>query len=279
MNYKVLVSIPVEPLLRQVSMISEDIFERTAEAAELTANLIAQRWREFASGGEMPDGRVAPSSPGLAASIKTQKQSAFHWIVSSDHADAKKYETGSPQIDMKDIGGPWLTGKKTRVSEDGTPYLIIPFRHGVPGAIRNAMPGAVYKAVLSQMREGFLKKSTIAASAEQNKGAKEEPNIHGDMIPRASYNWGGTFITFVNSKAPINLSRYEGMYVFDTSSGKQTRSSYVTFRTLSPKADPDKWIIKAKPGYKMAKAASEDVFPVVKELLEKALKIDLGGEE
>ena len=280
MNYQVRVTFPIEPILNEMEMISGDIMARTVEAAEKGAGLLAAKWKEFAGGGTMPDGQQSRASPELVKSIQATKISPFHWVVSSDHPDASKFENGSPEVDMKDLSGPWLTGKKTRVNGKWLPYLIIPFRHGVPGSINNPMPGAVYRAVLSQLREGFLTKSRVTRNAEQNAGIKEEPNIHGDMIPRASYNcWGGTFITVINSRQAIDLKKYEGMYAFDTSSGKQKRSSYITFRTLSSEADADKWIIKAKPGYNMLKQAADEVAPVIRGLIEEAIKIDLGAGE
>lgn len=277
-NIMVKIEIIDGPLMQRMGMISQDIMEKTAIGVQAAALEVATAWKGFAYGERLPNGEMLiPPNVQFAESIEVHKQTQFHWIVSSNHKDARLIEDGKPEVDMKDTGGPWLMSRKTRVSKDGTPYLVIPFGHGTPKAIHNPMPRMVYEEVKRLIKRKLFNKSTVLSESWQNVGIKEEANVHGEMMPRASYNWGSSLVNVEEAFPEIRNPAYlNGMYAFEKSSGKQNYSSYVTFRTLSAKSPEGSWIQKGKPAYHMAQAAAEKVKELIRDQIQAALDADLG---
>ena len=167
--------------------------------------------------------------------------------IYSDDPMATPIETGIPARDMKTALN---TSAKVRVAKNGKHagqrYLIIPFRHNTPGndAHAQAMPSAVYDQA-KQMTKSAVKgqiamRSGLNASNVRSKGPL--------MTMRKTYSWGDRL------KGPDIPKRFAGMVRFNTSSGGQNSSSFVTFRVMGEWSSG--WIIPAKPGTYIVKAIS-----------------------
>lgn len=136
-------------------------------------------------------------------------------------------EEGAAPFDEK-IG--FQKSNKTKIKKDGLGwYLTIPFRHATPQAIAESgifssiMPKEVYN--LAKTSPQPLKRSQLP-SQHQIPGSRAEINIPGLKVPE-----------YVHKAA-----KYEGLVrVKASSSEKENRGEYMTFRRVSDKSDPNSW--------------------------------------
>jgi hypothetical protein len=164
--------------------------------------------------------------------------------IYSDDPMATPIETGIPARDLKRMLD---TSHKVRVTKTGQRYLIIPFRHNIPG--NNALAGAMPDAIYAQAQHLTKSKITGQVSMRSGLNASDVRTQGPLMTMRNTYKWGGRL------DGPDVAKRFKGMYRFDTSSGKQNYSSYMTFRVM--KEGSSGWIIPAQPGRYIVKAVSE----------------------
>ena len=187
--------------------------------------------------------------------------SPFNYYIYSDSPYADYIEDGIQTFDMKEKH-PY--GQRSRVSADGVPYLIVPFRHGVPGTKSYPqIPEQLYASIRAAIKADQVQTSKVV------KGKKMEPNYRGELIPRSSYKWGSRI-------KGTGVSNLEGMVAFDVSTPKSARTGYVTFRVISANSPAHKWIHPGSPGKKVAHSVSENTKDVVKEILSDGLKKDIG---
>jgi hypothetical protein len=193
-----------------------------------------------------------PIKDRYAGSIKVEYDaSGMGARIYSDDPMATPIETGIPARDMKRMLD---TSLKTRVAKGGKHagqrYMIIPFRHNTPGntALAGGMPAAVY----AQAKE-LTKSSVTRLSFRQNQlgvrgftGARTGQLL---QVRSRDYKWGDRLN---GSDVP---TRFKGMVRFNTSSGGQNSSSFVTFRVMGEWSPG--WIIKAQPGRYIVKGISE----------------------
>jgi hypothetical protein len=190
-----------------------------------------------------------PIKDRYAASVKLEiNADGYSARIYSDDPMATPIETGIPARDMK---GVLDTSLKVRTAmggkHAGQRYLIIPFRHNTPGndALAGAMPAAIYA------RAKTLAKSTVTGQISMRAGIQYS-NIRTkgqQMVMRNTYKWGGRL------DGPDIAKRFKGMVRFNTSSGDQKSSSYLTFRVMGEWSTG--WIIPAQPGRYIVKAVSE----------------------
>ena len=171
--------------------------------------------------------------------------------VTASYPFADKIEQGRPPRDMKLS---LQTSKKTRVAHNkehaGQQYLVIPFRHNVPGQNAHApdMPADIYA-----MAKGLDKSRRLPYGT--NRPATRVSG-HGYTVPQHSYNWGGKLPQFLNTpEGPRSLGKYAGMVRFQTSAGKGVSSAYMTFRVMG--AWSNGWVIPSQPGLKLAEKVAE----------------------
>ena len=170
-------------------------------------------------------------------------------------------ERGVKTYDMKETHP---KGKRSRVSKEGVPYLIIPFRHGTPGSkYYSEMPEQIYKKIRDAIKRGEVMLSQRA------KGAKRSPNYQGELIPRAQYNWGTRI-------SGTGLEQLEGLIVADVSTPKSRRSTYMTFRVISANSPAHKWIVKARPAMNITKHVATNTQQIIADIITSGLKQDLG---
>jgi len=146
-------------LAKGLEFVATKFMPKTARAFKMSASLMQYAWKMLAQK------TLKTSTGAYARSIKTRMLTPFQYEVYTDHPLARILEDGTAEYDMKKTH-PY--GRKSRVVKKtvkkkgrivrrkGDPYLIIPFRQGVPGAVRMAMPGEVYAQLRRMISQGLL---------------------------------------------------------------------------------------------------------------------------
>lgn len=222
-------------------------------------------WKEAITRAKLWSGEKVP----YAASVTWKMTGAFSAEISSDYKYAEEIDNGRPARDLKKMLD---TSLKVRTTKTGKRFLIIPFRHQVPGAdaVGQSMPDDVY-ALARQ-----LAPSRVVGMGKRlsGTGAMDVKTRKPLMVAQRKYLWGDSL------QAPITMpkrgaapNRYTGMYKFDTSSGAQKSSAYLTFRVMS-ESSPG-WIIPAKPGLNLVKGVTDRLQPLAEQAFAEAVKRDL----
>jgi hypothetical protein len=168
--------------------------------------------------------------------------------IFSDDPLATPIETGMPARDMKMALN---TSIKVRTAKQGPHagqrYLIIPFRANSPGhnALAPDMPSSVYKQA-SQLTKST---STLLSMRRSGLNASNIKTRGPLMTMRSAYNWGSRL------NGPDIPKRFKGMVRFETSSGKQTSSKFLTFRVMGEWSKG--WIQPARPAQFLVKGVAE----------------------
>lgn len=144
-------------------------------------------------------------------------------LTSRNSKLAMMIETGTSAFDEKE-GFSKSNLKKPK--KDGGWYLTIPFRHATSDAIMSEMIQGTKTSVLDFMKQG----STVAG--------KDLPSPHNETQTHVVEFAPGITMTYKH-KSPI----YEGMHRRDISSTlKEKRGGYFTFRRVSDKSEDESWI-------------------------------------
>lgn len=215
-----------------------------------------------------------------AQSIKWQMTGDFTGYVEAGYKWAKEIEDGRPARDLKKMLG---TSLKVRRTKQGTRFLVIPFRHNI-----KKMPPELYaqaKALEASKVTGMTQRRSGEITALSPKwgmrplGEKRQArspfltNINtksAQMVQKAQYQWGGRIAAGFFGPNPKGKSDIAaGMVRFDTSSGAQKSSAYLTFRIMSEKSQG--WIVPQQPGQKIAKKALDKVKPQAEKLFGQAV--------
>jgi hypothetical protein len=253
-------------------MFGQKVAPATATAFNTSTRLVQGVWRGWAMGGPVRGiPNIKTPSGRLAASIKVNKAGAFDATIETSSPQAQRIQDGTPELDMKTTH-PY--GKKSRVSKEGVPYLIIPFRWGTPnkdGGARahfgNVIPQVVYPMV-KQMGKSFRRDKRDDGS----QAIHVEKNYSGQDVPRSEYYW------------PKENGRYEGEGNMNgmVRMNKETKgggSTYYTFRVISAwqlVTAPHSWIRKAVPAIDVVGAVENETRPLVEELIQAGLDADFG---
>ena len=235
----------------------------TEQSLAIGASILQEEWWSYANGAAIPGTAKKLRFPTgrLAASIKRKRISRFAWMIYSDDPVMRFYDTDTGEKDYK-LTHPY--GRKSRVSKKGVPYLIVPFRHNVPGSAGLTIPKELYSKIRAELRKGTFLKSVINPL---NK--KIQPNYAGEPIVRQGYDWGSRIQGLSKS-----LRNYEGMVVMDTSTARKASSAYFTFRVISAKSPPGSWMNPERPS--LTKFAVQNRIEDVKELIAEGVARDLG---
>ncbi|HGX3708886.1 TPA: hypothetical protein ACNEJR_003647 [Escherichia coli] len=222
-----------------------------------------------------------------AQSIKWQMTGDFTGYVEAGYKWAKEIEDGRPARDLKKMLG---TSLKVRRTKQGTRFLVIPFRHNIkkmpPELYAQAKALEASKVTGSGFRRsgeivGFGMKAMPKAYQKKNPFLTNISTRQAQTVKKATYQWGGRiqagfFGPNPNKTLPGNganpRSPYDtaaGMVRFDTSSGAQKSSAYLTFRVMSEKSQG--WIVPMQPGQKIAKKALDKVKPQAEKLFGQAV--------
>ncbi|WP_461246369.1 hypothetical protein [Treponema sp. R6D11] len=255
-------------ILQRLATMGARAFPAGKAAFDASANLIQSQWQAWAMGGSL-NGIPEISSPSanLARSIKIRKNSAFDVNIESESIQAQRIQEGTEELDMKTTH-PF--GNKSRVSKEGVPYLIVPFRWGTPNAqggarahFKNVIPQNMYSAVLAFKMETSRRKTV---REDGSTAVHIEKNYRGQSIQRSEYDCGGRI------KADGNVN---GLVSFPDES-KKRGSTYFPFRIISRDSPADSWIRKAVPPVDVTGALERTTRPVVEDMIRTGLEADLG---
>lgn len=279
------INVDLSELMNLAPNLSKEIFPRLHEAVGAVAAAAHRDWTAAVMNAPL----WSKERQEYARSITWDYKGAFSAEVVATYKNAEAIETGRAERDLKKMLD---TSLKVRRTASGKRFLIIPFRHNTPGnnASGNAMPFAVYQ----QARD--LAKSLIVGKGERLAGhtvhlipgagmvvARKQPEFASDpstkgraMVPSRDYRWAGALKSGDLAKHGKDVqNRYAGMVRMESSSGVESRSSYMTFRVMMEGSSG--WIIPAKPGLFLAKQVAERMTPLAEEVFREAVKLDLGG--
>ena len=216
-----------------------------ADALDATARNAQSEWQA-----------AALHAQGISMGLKDRYSGSVKYTVDrnnltariwSDDPLATPIETGMPARDMKLALN---TSEKVRTAKQGPHagqrYLIIPMRANTPG--NNALAGDMPPAVYRQAQQ--LAKSTVTKQISMRSGLNaSNVRTRGPLMTmRNAYNWGGRL------DGPDVPKRFKGMVRFETSSGKQTSSNFLSFRLMGEWSTG--WIQPARPGQFIVKGVA-----------------------
>ena len=246
-----------------------DGLPKTANAMRASARLASNVWKSFAMGAPLPGVTEPLKGPnrGYAQSIKTQQTGPFDHEVYSESEIAARIENGTPELDMKTTH-PY--GPRSRVSEDGVPYLIVPIRWGTPKAVgfKNVMPINVYNVV-----KKFKKMRTIISA---DKAPFRAMNAQGKKVGRAMYNRGYSRLSGTDFEGTVEQkTRMSGMVRSTDSTGKNRAGGYFTFRVISARSPARSWIRPATPARNVTRAVAQETNEAINAMVGAAIMGDL----
>jgi len=256
------------------SMFGQKVAPATSAAFDTSARLVKATWRGWAMGGPVRGiPNIKTPSSRLATSIKIRRISAFNANIESESPHAQRIQDGTPELDMKTTH-PF--GNKSRVSKEGFPYLIVPFRWGTPnksGGARahfgNVIPQSVYP--MAKQLEKSFRLATVDKSGNITGGqVHAEKNYSGQDVQRSEYQWAKEGRLEADGKM-------DGMVKMGNDNGRG--STYYTFRVVSVKqllTAPYSWIRQAVQAIDVVGAVERETRPLVEELIQAGLEADFG---
>lgn len=242
-------------------IIDAAILPRLNQAVGAVAQQARIDWMESVQRAKLWSGEKTP----YAESIQWKMTGAFSAEVWTDYKYAQEIDTGRPARDLKKMLD---TSLKVRTTKTGKRYLVIPFRHQVPGAdaIGQSMPADVYELARK------LEPSRVTGTGRRlsGTGAMDTKTRKPVTVASRKYLWGGSLAA---GSAPGMHKNHAGMYKFDTSSGKSKSSAYLTFRVMMEGSSG--WVVAPKPGLNLVKGVTERLQPLAEKAFGEAVKRDL----
>jgi hypothetical protein len=249
---------------RLPSLFGAGVAPATEQAFNMSVRYIQGVWKGWAMGDPLIGiTKIRNPSQGLANSIRIKRNGPFNADIYTESEYAQRIQDGQPELDMKTTH-PY--GKKSRVSKEGIPYLIVPFRWGTPnrqGGARahfgNTIPQSMYQAI----------KAFKMVKSIRLKTTHDEENYAGQPIQRSEYDWGDRL------EADGNIN---GMVRMDNET-KRGGSTFFTFRVISAAqlvTKPYSWIRKAVPPVDVVSALENAARPVVEEVIQAGFEADIG---
>ncbi|HET7675840.1 MAG TPA: hypothetical protein VFL54_09990 [Gammaproteobacteria bacterium] len=251
--------------------VNAQTFPNLAYAVQQIAEMGADIWRGYASGKPLPNGRIIHARTGqYMRSISMRRKGDFAAEDFSELSYAEALEEGTGPRDMKKMLN---TSLKVRISKKGKRYLIIPFRHGTPGAVgfRSTMPEPVH-----EMWRGMRASRVTGVRHEPNQLGVHHPRSKTPLlVTRRKYSWGDRMSAAQLRSAGVRgrqLRHMTGMVHFkDPVSGGH--GQYLTFRVMTE--DSKGWITQGTPAYHPAKSTAEQLQPLAEKAFAEAVKRDV----
>lgn len=244
----------------------EGDFPNLAHAMDRIAAKAHALWVAYASGAKpLPGGgQIGTRSGTYLRSIQLRQLGPYAWELFSDVPYASAIERGMPARDFtQNVGRSWRARiVKGKGPHQGQRYLIIPFRHGHPGANYGAMPAEVHAAARRLDASRVLR--TDWGPSEM---VGYDITTHArKTVPRLRTRWGGRLNT-----PEVQGTRYQGMVRFDKPGGGH--SKYLTFRVMGEWSDG--WKAPARPGLHPLRAVRDQIQPLAAAATERALAADI----
>jgi hypothetical protein len=273
------ISLQLPSVDQLIRVINGATFPLAAKAVAAIASETSFRWKESVARARLWQGEKMP----YIQSIKVRVLDDLNMEVYSDYKYAQEIEEGRPPRDLKLMLN---TSTKTRVSQKGRRFLVIPMRHNTPGndALAPAMPTSVYELAAEMIptevtgmgqrysgEEVNLSPTSGMTHSGQNPNFLSNPATKSAfMVPRASYQWGGklsrgALVSAGVSKKDAKL--FAGMVRMKESTGG---SAYLTFRVMA-EGSPG-WITKPVPGKHIAQRVAQGMQPLATAAISEAMK-------
>lgn len=259
------IAVDLSGLLEISPIVRAGIFQTLAAAVERVTMTGAERWRAAVLKAPLWDGERRA----YADSIDWKMTGEFSGEIVSNYKFVEDIETGRPAYDLKKMLD---TSLKVRVSAKGRRYLIIPVRHNSPGndALARSMPDNVY----AQASQLTASKITGEGTRVSGTGAYDLRTKQPFLVRQRQYQWGGALPAGLVPKLKTQKTdTYAGMRRFETSSGGQTSSSFLTFRVMA-EGQPG-WIIPAKTGLYIAQGIANRLQTDAETIFAAAVQQDL----
>jgi len=262
------ISVDLSGLLAISPIVRAGVFATLSAAVERVSMAGAERWREAVLKAPLWDGE----RQAYAASIKWRMTGPYSAQIESDYRYVEDIENSRPPRDLKRMLD---TSMKVRISAKGRRYLIIPMRHNTPrnDALAKAMPAGIYEMARD------LSSSTITghSSRVSGTGAFDVKTKKPFLVRQRQYQWGDSLPAGLSPKLKPRhrTDIHAGMYRFETSSGSQKSSAYITFRTMVEGSSG--WIIPAKPALFIAMKVVDGLQGDAETIFGAAVQQDLAG--
>ena len=241
----------------------------TAAAFQRAAHKIHNMWTGYLRGEQPLNGIdfMSGVTSAMVRSIKTRYNGDLDYTIYSDNQQLEQKTKGSKEVtfDMKEK---YPYGKKSRVSQKGIPYLIIPFRWGTPNGKGTKRGHSFFSNTIPVMNYETNVKGLEISSKNELKNYFEK-NFKGQNIERQGYNWA-------------KFGRLKEEDAWDDRSVGMVRmkdvrgSTYFTFRIVSAKSPASSWIYHrpAKPAIDMMGALERTVKPEIDKIISEGIKAD-----
>jgi hypothetical protein len=262
-----------------VRIINGATFPLAAKAVAAIASETSFRWKESVARASLWQGEKTP----YIQSIKVRVLNDLNMEVYSDYQYAQEIEEGRPPRDLKLMLN---TSTKTRVSQKGRRFLVIPMRKNSPGneALAPAMPMSVYELAKEMIptevtgmgqrysgEEVHLSPTSGMTHSGQNPGFLSNPATKSAyMVPKANYQWGGKLSRGALLAAGVSkqdAKLYAGMVRMKESTGG---SAYLTFRVMAENSPG--WVTKPVPGKHIAQKVAQQMQPLATAAIGEAMK-------
>lgn len=255
-----------------LGIINKEVFPHLNLAVNAVGNKVAQKWQK-----EVLESNLwSEEKDKYAKSISWQMTGDFSGYVEATYKWAKEIEEGRPERDLKKMLN---TSLKVRRTTKGKRFLVIPFRHNVkdmpPGLYAQAK--ALEASVVTdqtQRRTGeitFLSRKTGMKPAKVQTGFLSNMKTRGPvMVNQDQYKWGGRIAAGYfgpNPKGKTDIAA--GMVRFNTSSGGQKSSAYMTFRIMME--GQQGWIVPPQPGRWIARKVADEMKPKAEQAFKAAM--------
>jgi len=259
------------------------VLPNTAQAVERSADAMVGIWSNIARGVfKHATGRYIHGIE--KGKIYPYNNDKFQAAVINTVPYAKYLENGTRAYDLKNMLN---TSSKVRVAKDGKRYLIIPFRHGVPGSVEfQPMREEIHK--LAQRLSISQRVTKWAEPSQQGAKSYKEAQMflahghpEGKTVERYGYKWGERLtkqmliannLVNMDKKSHWKSSKYEGMVRFPRDEGTPG-SKYMTFRVM--KEDKSGWIKPATPALHIAERAAKTGKFAIQRIIQQGFEEDI----
>lgn len=267
------ISVDLDDLLSSSGSIMAAVMPQLSLAVRKVTEATSLRWKDAVYKAPLWAGEKSA----YVDSIRWRMVGDFSGEVSSDFKAAAEIDAGRPARDMKRMLD---TSLKVRVSASkknaGKRYLIIPFRHNIPGndALARPMPAAVYD-LAKDLHPSKIFGQTQRPSGTGAWGIKSKKPL---LVRQNQYSWGGRLPAGLAPKlSPKHATDpYAGMVRMKTNAKGSPRSSaYLTFRVMM-EGSP-KWIVPAKPGLHLVQGVVSTMQPLAEVAFKKAVTVTTAG--
>lgn len=265
-QYKI--SVDLADLAAIKDIINAEVFPLLKTAVTAVAFQTHANWQKAVYDAKLWSGE----KDAYAQSITWRMTGDLSAIIEADYKNAEEIETGRPARDLKKMLD---TSMKVRANKDGQRYLVIPFRHNVPGSASSgqSMPANVY-AMAKAMEAS---KVTGHSKRVSGTGAYSTKTKSPYLVRQRHYQWGDSLPAGMASKQKPHHATdiYAGMRRFDTKGGSSKQhSTYLTFRVMSEASKG--WIVPPQPGLYIARKVADDMQPLAEKAFQQAIKKTLG---